>query len=102
MLFGQMLLGQMLLGLMLFALAACAPLPDFGAFPEQTRAPPPTLLPLDDLLARANAAPVAEARAASLSARAARLRARAALMRGPVNAPETRARLSAAIARGAA
>ena len=88
--------------LILVACVACTPLPDFGAFPQDANAPPPTLLPLDDLLAQANAAPVAEARAASLSARAARLRARAALMRGPVNAPETRARLSAAIARGAA
>jgi hypothetical protein len=83
-------------------LAACAPLPDFGAFPQTSGAPPPSLMPLDDLLAQANTPGVAETRAASLSARAARLRARAALMRGPVNAPETRARLAAAIARGAA
>jgi hypothetical protein len=86
----------------LVLVAACAPTPDFGAFPQTAAAPPPSLLPLDDLLAQANAPAVAETRAASLSARAARLRARAALMRGPVNAPETRARLAAAIARGAA
>jgi hypothetical protein len=63
----------------LVLLAACSPPPDFGA---GTRIPPSDqpveLLPLDDLLAQANAGTTDEAAAAALAARAARLRARAA------------------------
>ena len=83
-------------------LTACAPLPDFAEFPQAAGAAAPALLPLDQLLAAADAPAVAESRAASLTARAARLRARAALMRGPVMDPATRARLAAAISAGRA
>lgn len=86
--------------LLALTLAGCAPLPDFAAFPETAAAAPPSLMPMDQLLAQAGSAPRAEAAAQSLSARAARLRARAALMRGPVTDPATRARLLAAIHRG--
>jgi hypothetical protein len=64
--------------------------------------PPPALLPLDDLVAGLPPPRATDATASNLAARASRLRSRAALMRGPVLAPETRARLAAAIARGAA
>ena len=86
--------------LLALVLAGCAPLPEFAPFPETADAPPPGLMPMDQLLAQAGTAPRAEAASQSLSARAARLRARAALMRGPVNDPVTRARLLAAIHRG--
>ena len=82
--------------------ASCTPLPDFAAFPEGADAPPPALLPIDQLLAGTDAPAVAETQGQGLSARAARLRARAALMRGPVHDPETRARLAAAVRAGRA
>lgn len=88
--------------LLALALAACTPLPDIAARSEGPAAPPPALLPMDQLLAAAASPAVAEARGQSLSARAARLRARAALMRGPVHEPATRARLAAAISAGRA
>lgn len=88
--------------LLALLLAACTPLPDFAAFPEGAGAPPPALMPMDQLLAAAATPGVAEARAQNLSARAARLRARAALMRGPVHDPATRARLAAALSAGRA
>ena len=88
--------------LLILVLASCTPLPDFSAFPEASSAPPPSLMPMDQLLAQAAAPNRAEARAQDLSSRAARLRARAALMRGPVADPAVRARLMQAIAAGKA
>lgn len=83
-----------LLGVAGLVLTACATFPEVDAFPASTNPTPPELVPLDRLLAEADAgkpsAPV------SVADRAARLQARAALMRGPVLDPETRARLDAA------
>ena len=62
-------------------LAACAPLPGVDALPPDPGGAFPVLVPLDDLLAAADAG--AAVAPASLAARAARLRARAALMYGP-------------------
>lgn len=62
--------------------SACAPLPDLpapaGSLPPA--APPPSLLPMDDILAQATGAQPADP-GAGLVARAAALRARAARMR---------------------
>ncbi|MBK8440201.1 MAG: hypothetical protein IPL38_12195 [Rhodobacter sp.] len=83
--------------------SGCAPFPVVGAFPAATAATtPPTLLPLDELLAQAAAPGTAAARGEALAARAARLRARASLMRGAVHDPATRARLAEAIRQGRA
>jgi hypothetical protein len=84
----------------LLVLAACAQFPQIDAFPPAPATAAPTLVPIDGLLAQADAAgpPVA----ASLQARAARLQARAALMRGPILDPDTRAQLAAAIREGTA
>ena len=82
-------------------LAGCAPLP---AGPDGASAglAPPSLMPMDDILAQAGTvAPTADPGVA-LSARAARLKARAALMQGPVHDPATRARLAEAIRQGRA
>lgn len=81
---------------------ACAQIPAVDAFPPSAAAPPPALLPIDDLLAQAAGSPKASARAEGLAARAARLRARAAVMQGPVHDPATRARLAEAIRTGRA
>ena len=91
-----------LLAVLTLGLAACAEVPRFDRAGPAAAGPAPAILPLDDLVARApapapGAAPM-EAAAGSVAARAARLRARAAAMRGPVQDPATRARLSAAIA----
>ncbi|MBP9184636.1 MAG: hypothetical protein KBF78_15980 [Fuscovulum sp.] len=87
----------------LVALAAgCAALPAPVAYPVAKAAPPPTLLPIGDLLAQAALPQAAADPGGALAARAARLRARAALMRGPVTDTTTRARLAEAIARGRA
>ncbi|MES2667389.1 MAG: hypothetical protein V4712_14925 [Pseudomonadota bacterium] len=84
-------------------IGACATFPELDRLPDAPTADLPRLLPLDQLLAQANAAPRAtEAAAEGLAGRAARLRNRAALMRGPVHDPATRARLSAAIEAGRA
>ncbi len=82
---------------------ACATFPELDRLPPDPTAQTPRLLPLDQLLAQANATPRAtESLGQGLAARAARLRNRAALMRGPVHDPATRARLSAAIVAGSA
>jgi len=62
----------------------------------------PTLVPLDTLLARADA-PMADAVAVAgnLAARTAALRARAARLKRPVVDPQTRARMDAAVRRHA-
>ena len=80
---------------------ACTPLPDIPPM-NNSAGPPPVLVPLDELMASIGAPRATEAASNALAARAARLQARAALMRGPVLDPETRRRLAAAIARGAA
>ena len=83
--------------------ASCARIPAVDGLPASAAAaPPPALLPLDDLLAQATAATATAARAQTLAARAARLRHRALLMRGPVHDPATRARLAEAIRLGRA
>lgn len=84
----------------LLALAACAPMPRIDTPEAVGRGAAPVILPLDDLLRQAQPGLAAAALASesSLNARAAALRARAALMRGPVNDPETRARLLLAAA----
>lgn len=82
---------------------ACATFPELGRLPTDQTADLPRLLPMEQLLAQANATPRAtDATGQGLAARAARLRNRAALMRGPVHDPATRARLSAAIEAGRA
>jgi hypothetical protein len=80
---------------------ACTPLPDIPPL-AQTGAAPPVLLPLDTVLAGIAAPRATDDSATALALRAARLQNRARLMRGPVLAPETRARLATAIAQGAA
>lgn len=80
----------------LISLSACAQFPAIDAMPPAASGPAPALVPIDRLLAAADAP--TSARAAGLAARAARLKVRAALMRGPVLDPATRARLAAAIA----
>lgn len=82
----------------LLFLVACAQSLRIDAFPAAAVAAPPTLVPLDRLLAEADTSPAP--RAALLDARAARLKARAALMRGEVLDPATRARLANAIRAG--
>ncbi|WP_395542187.1 hypothetical protein [Neotabrizicola sp. sgz301269] len=65
------------LAALLLSLAACAPLPGATALPAATLGTPPVLLPLDQLLARANLPPRAtETSAAALDGRAADLRRR--------------------------
>lgn len=83
-------------------LASCTQIPSVKAFPPYAAAEPPRLLPLDDLLAKAEAPLATEERGADLNSRAARLKARAALMRGPVLQPSTRARLADAVEAGRA
>jgi hypothetical protein len=85
----------------LLAAVACTPLPDVPPLPDNG-APPPMLAPLDSLMAGIPSPRATDAASNALAARAARLQARAALMRGPVLDPETRRKLAAAIARGAA
>ena len=86
---------------LLVALIGCSAPPALTALPASTR-PAPALVPIDTLLAQVAPARATVQVADNLAARAARLRARAALMRGPIIDPATRARLAAAIARGAA
>lgn len=76
-------------------LTGCAQFPVIDAAPSSAGGQTPSLVPIDNLLAQADA-PAAD-RAAPLPARAARLKARAALMRGPILDPATRERLAAAI-----
>lgn len=83
-------------------LAACAEIPAIEAFPPAKSAPPPSLLPLDEIFARVQAGPGAEARVDGLNARALRLQNRARMMQGPVHDPATRARLAEAIRSGRA
>ena len=80
---------------------ACAPLPGIAPLADSA-APAPQLVPLQPLLATVAPAQATEAAADALAARATRLQARARLMRAPVLPPQTRSRLAAAIARGAA
>ncbi len=87
---------------LLAGLPACAPLPAGTAGSAGPDAPPPALLPLDDILAQAGSVGAAADPGEALAARAARLRARAALMQGPVLDPDTRARLARAIRLGRA
>lgn len=82
-------------------LVGCARFPEVDS--RATRAAPdapfPTLLPLDELAARADAPDRAEAAARQVTSRAASLRAQAAALRGTtVLDPATRARLLAALA----
>jgi hypothetical protein len=84
----------------LFLMTACSQFPQVDAFPASSGGEVPSLVPIDTLLAQADAP--ASDRAAPLPARAARLKARAALMRGPILDPATRERLAAAIRAGAA
>ncbi|MGB8812995.1 MAG: hypothetical protein WCC57_07400 [Paracoccaceae bacterium] len=79
-------------------LAGCAEFPELDVAPTVTGAAAPVILPLDELLATAEAGQITVAVGTSVAARAARLRARAAAMQGPVQDPATRARLAAAIA----
>lgn len=60
--------------------AACAPFPEVAA-KAGSPGPYPTLLPIDELLAQADAVP--DDPGAGLSARAARLKARAAALERP-------------------
>lgn len=80
---------------------ACTSLPDIPPLAD-TNQPAPMLLPLDTVLGAIAAPRATDDSITALAARAARLQARARLMRGPVLSPDTRARLAAAIARGAA
>jgi hypothetical protein len=88
--------------LVLALLASCAQFPQIDAMPAGDVTAPPTLMPLDELLAQANAPSTIVARGDALTARAARLRNRASLMRGAVHDPATRARLAEAIRLGRA
>lgn len=66
------------------ALTACAPFPQLDAL-DSTMAPPPPLLPIDELLAQAGAP--ANDPGPAVTARAARLKARAAAIPTPIPAP---------------
>ena len=63
-------------------LSACTPFPKVDAMMPQTNAPPPELLPTEDLLLQTGAIG-AEGAGQTLNARAAALRARAAKLRNP-------------------
>jgi hypothetical protein len=91
----------LLLPLILAMGVACTPLPDLPPLAASTAAAP-ALVPLDALLAGIAPPRATDAASAALAARAARLQTRARLMRGPVLNAETRRRLAAAIASGAA
>ncbi|WP_281983330.1 hypothetical protein [Thalassorhabdomicrobium marinisediminis] len=81
-------------------LAACAEFPalEGRVSPAVANAPPPELVPLGPLLARADAAERGAATVpAALSGRIAALRARADRLRGPVIPPATRARMQRGI-----
>lgn len=84
--------------LVLISLAGCTQFPGIDEMSATRSGPAPTLVPIDTLLAAADAP--TPARATDLAERAARLKARAALMRGPVLDPATRARLAAAMPTG--
>lgn len=76
---------QFLLALIaLAAVTACAPFPQIDAMGRDT-APPPTLLPIDDLLAQAG--PETPDPAPAIQSRAARLKARAAAIGTPTAKP---------------
>ncbi|WP_135432903.1 hypothetical protein [Pseudotabrizicola sediminis] len=63
-------------------LSACAPLPDIAAQTNTAATgPAPVLVPLDGILAQADAVGSGEGAVAPLDARASRLRARAAALR---------------------
>ncbi|SEC13721.1 hypothetical protein [Rhodobacter sp. 24-YEA-8] len=85
----------------LIALLGCAPFPEVGPLPDASGAPP-SLLPMDEVLAQAPSGRISASTGEALAARAARLQNRARLMQGPVLDPATRARLAAAIAAGRA
>ena len=75
---------QVLAGMMVLALAACSPLPDTGVSMESSASVSKAetrLLPLDEILAQADALARDGADTGSLEARLAALRARAALLR---------------------
>ena len=62
-------------------LAGCAPLPDIAAATQTTAGPAPVLVPLDGILAQADAVGTGAAAVGSVNARADRLRARADRLR---------------------
>lgn len=68
------------LGAVALTAAACAPFPEVTAM-SGSPGPYPSLLPIDDVLAQADAFP--DDPGTDLSARAARLKARAATLAGP-------------------
>lgn len=70
-------------GLALALLAGCAPLPDPATHGTAALAPPPVLVPLDGILAQADAVGREEILLPSLAARADGLRSRADRMRRP-------------------
>lgn len=89
--------------LLLPLLAACAPFPALETMQADAgpMAPFPALVPLDPVLAQADALGPGQDPAAALQGRAAALEARADALRGPVVDAETRARMQQAAAGGA-
>ncbi|MFN3722196.1 MAG: hypothetical protein ACK4VZ_04055 [Paracoccaceae bacterium] len=62
-------------------LAGCSPLPDIAAQTQTLTGPPPVLVPLDGILAQADAVGIGAAAIGPVTARADRLRARADRLR---------------------
>lgn len=81
---------------LLLALAACAPFPDLTAVAPGVDAPPPALLPIDQVLAAGKIGQLSASSGTALAARAGNLQQRAAAMRGPLLDPATRERLAQA------
>ncbi|MFN4129365.1 MAG: hypothetical protein ACK4GC_06065 [Paracoccaceae bacterium] len=67
--------------LLCFVLAACAPLPDIAAATQTAPGPAPVLVPLDGILAQADAVGTGAAAIGPMAARADSLRARADRLR---------------------
>lgn len=80
-------------------LLGCATFPEVERAENQFARPgvEPQLVPIEGLIAQAEAGRATVASRDALAQRAARLRARAAAMRGPVHSQATRDRLAAAI-----
>lgn len=72
-----------LLALASLGLAACAPLPDIAAATRTQPGPAPVLVPLEGILAQADAVGTSAAAVDPVTARADRLRARADRLRNP-------------------